>query len=144
MYIFVRVACVDGNDGLGGEGGCFPCACVRKISLGGGCVGGGVYSMELKPSSVFLRHNAGVNWRPRVMVEIHYDSVVRRMCDHEYERLAYGWTSIHMQCSLNIESLEDVDSRLLWNVGVALARIRGSTHLLRHLWPTAFCPILSK
>jgi hypothetical protein len=56
--------------------------------------------MELKPSSVFLRHNADVNWRPRMMVETHYDSVVRRMCDHEYERL-------------NIASLEDVDSRLL-------------------------------
>jgi len=77
---------------VGGWVGCFPCACVRKISHGGwvGGRGGGVHSMELKPSSVFLRHNADVNWRPRMMVEIHYDSVVRRMCDREYERLAYG------------------------------------------------------
>ena len=95
IYILVRVACVEGNDGLWeGRGvgdwvGCFPCACVRKISHGGWVVEG-VHSMELKPSSVFLRHNGDVNWRPRMMVEIHYDSAVRRMCEHENERLAYG------------------------------------------------------
>jgi len=73
--------------GRGGGGGCFTCACVRKISHDGW---GGVHNMELKPRSVFLRHNADVNWRPRMMVGIHYDGVVQRMCNRECERLAFG------------------------------------------------------
>ena len=93
----MRVACVEGNDGLwvgrawvGGSVAFLVLACVKFPMVVGWVEGGGVHSMELKPSSVFLRHNADVNWRPRMMVEIHYDSVVRRMCDREYERLAYG------------------------------------------------------
>lgn len=82
MYSFVRVACVEGNyvlwEGPGGGVALLVLACVKFPMVWGG---------GAQSSSVFLRHNADVHWRPRMMAEIRYDSVVRRKCDHEYERL---------------------------------------------------------